>query len=219
MRVLLDGTSRAAVDLPGLGRELLEGVEVEASPGFDAWLLGGRRRLHAVAGGVLREGALRAIAGGNVRDAVDLATRLVGTDPLDEDAHVLLVRAFAATGDEVAVERQLNASADLFRRELGTEIGPELYQAARIDTAGPSPSRPSRASMQALVESGNAAVLAGAVDAGLDDLRSAAVLTRDADATDLEADRILRARFGARARRERAGRGGIGRAAPGDRAL
>ena len=38
--VLLEGTSAAAVELPGLGRELLEGINVEASPGFDAWLLG-----------------------------------------------------------------------------------------------------------------------------------------------------------------------------------
>ena len=85
---------------------------------------------------------LRRLAAGNARDAVDLATRLVSTDPLDEDAHVLLVRAFAATGDEIAVERQLEASADLFRREFGSELGPELYEAARMDTVAASPGRP-----------------------------------------------------------------------------
>lgn len=188
VRVLLDGTSAAAIELPGLGRELLENIEVEASPGFDAWMLGERRRLHAVAGAVLREGALRALAAGNAREAVELATRLVSTDPLDEDAHVLLVRAFAATGDEIAVERQLTASADLFRRELGNDLGPELYEAARMDTAVPSPSRPiGRASMRALVESGNAAVLAGAVDVGLRDLRAAADAARVANDTEQEA--------------------------------
>ena len=184
VRVLLDGTSAAAIELPGLGRELLENVEVEASPGFDAWMLGERRRLHALAGAVLREGALRTLAAGNAREAVELATRLVSTDPLDEDAHVLLVRAFAATGDEIAVERQLTASADLFRRELGNDLGPELYEAARMDAAVPSPSRPiGRASMRALVESGNAAVLAGAVDVGLHDLRAAADAAREANDT------------------------------------
>ena len=185
VRVLLDGTSAAAIELPGLGRELLENVEIEASPGFDAWMLGERRRLHAVAGAVLREGALRRLAAGNARDAVELATRLVSTDPLDEDAHVLLVRAFAATGDEIAVQRQLEASADLFRREFGSELGPELYEAARMDTVAGSPGRlAGPASIQALVESGNAAVLAGAVDAGLHDLRAAANEARDVgDAT------------------------------------
>ena len=81
---------------------------------------------------MLREGALRALAAGNAGRAVDLATRLVGVDPLSEDAHVLLVRAFAATGDEVAVQRQLDTSVDLFRRELGEDLGPELLAAARI---------------------------------------------------------------------------------------
>jgi DNA-binding SARP family transcriptional activator len=188
VRVLLDGTATAAIELPGLGRELLENVEVEASPGFDAWMLGERRRLHAVAGAVLREGALRTLAAGNAREAVQLATRLVSTDPLDEDAHVLLVRAFAATGDEIAVERQLTASADLFRHELGSDLGPELYEAARMDAVAPSPNRPTgRGSMRALVESGNAAVLAGALDVGLRDLHTAANAARDANDTGQEA--------------------------------
>ena len=70
VHVLQAGTSAEAVALPGLGRELLEGVRVEASPGFAAWLLGERRRLQSIGGAVLREGALRAIAAGNVRAAV-----------------------------------------------------------------------------------------------------------------------------------------------------
>ncbi|MFB3739869.1 MAG: BTAD domain-containing putative transcriptional regulator, partial [Candidatus Velamenicoccus archaeovorus] len=97
--VLMGGTSLEAVELPGLGRELLEGVEIDASPGFSAWLLGERRRLQGLSHAVLREGALRALASGDASKAVELATRLVGMDPLDEDAHVLLIRAFAGTGD------------------------------------------------------------------------------------------------------------------------
>ena len=116
--VLMAGTSFEAVELPGLGRELLEGVDVDASAGFTAWLLGERRRLQALGEAVLREGALRALAAGNARTAVELATRMVAADALNEDAHVLLIRAFAGTGDRIAVERQLAASIDLFRREL-----------------------------------------------------------------------------------------------------
>ncbi len=40
VHVLMGGTSREAVELPGLGRELLEGMDIDASPGFSAWLLG-----------------------------------------------------------------------------------------------------------------------------------------------------------------------------------
>ena len=124
VHVLQHGTAGAAAELPGLDRELIEGVSVDGSPGFTAWLLGERRRLRSLGGAVLREAALRALAADRGREAVELATRLVGTDPLSEDAHVLLVRAFAATGDEVAVEAQLHTSVDLFRRELGTDSPP-----------------------------------------------------------------------------------------------
>ncbi len=189
VHVLQAGTSADAVALPGLGRELLEGVRVEASAGFAAWLLGERRRLQSIGGAVLREGALRALAAGNERSAVELATRLVGADPLDEDAHVLLVRAFAATGDESAVQDQLTASAELFRVELGEDIAPALYAAARIGSAPPHAPGDTRAAAQAHLESGEAALGAGALDVGLEELRVAV----DAAAGDpaLEATMLL----------------------------
>ena len=92
---------------------------------------------------------LRALASGNARTAVELATRLVAADPLNEDAHVLLVRAFAGTGDEVAVERQLAASIDLFRRELGVEPGPgarrgRARSSAERTSPAPASGRPAR---------------------------------------------------------------------------
>jgi DNA-binding SARP family transcriptional activator/tetratricopeptide (TPR) repeat protein len=190
--VLQEGTSGAAIELPGLGRELLEGVDVEASPGFSAWILGERRRLRTLSGAVLREGALRAIADDDPRRAVELATRLVGSEPLSEDAHVLLVRAFAATGDEEAVQRQLTASIDLFRRELGSELAPELYEAARMEAAGPiSPRASTPAGVQALLESGQAAVDAGAVDVGIAGLRDAVHAARGVEEPRLEAAALV----------------------------
>ena len=192
VHVLLGGSSAVAVELPGLGRELIEGMNVEASPGFTAWLLGERRRLLALSGAVLREGALRALASGDARRAVELATRLVGAEPLNEDAHVLLIRAFAATGDEVAVERQLSATSDLFRRELGVALGPEVYEAARIEPDRAAPSTAGgRASLRALLESGEAAVSAGAVDVGVGSLRAAAAGARSAADTATEAMALL----------------------------
>lgn len=192
VHVLMAGTSREAVELPGLGRELLEGMDIEASPGFAAWLLGERRRLQALGEAVLREAALRALASGNARAAVELATRLVAAGPLNEDAHVLLIRAFAGTGDEVAIERQLSASLDLFRRELGVEPGPELAEAARIETNRPPPGvGRGRAALQALLESGEAAVSAGAIEAGVEGLRNAVAGSLEAGDTTLEAAALL----------------------------
>ncbi|MFL5797279.1 MAG: tetratricopeptide repeat protein [Actinomycetota bacterium] len=192
VHVLMAGTSREAVELPGLGRELLEGMDIEASPGFTAWLLGERRRLQALGGAVLREGALRALASGNGHAAVQLATRLVAADPLDEDAHVLLIRAFAGAGDRVAVERQLTASVELFRRELGVEPGPELAEAARPDvTRRGAGAIPGRAALQALLESGEAAVGAGAIEAGLERFRDAVAGSGEAGETTLEAEALF----------------------------
>ena len=189
VHVLLRGTSSEAVELAGLGRELLEGIHVEASPGFAAWLLGERRRLQSLSGAVLREGALRALAVGDAASAVGLATRLVGADPLDEDAHALLVRAFAATGDEVAVQDQLTASVDLFRRELGLDIAPALYAASR-PPAAPAPDE-AHLSVQALRESGEAALDAGVVEAGLEELhRAVAAAAAGGDAA-AEAEALL----------------------------
>jgi DNA-binding SARP family transcriptional activator len=188
VHVLLGGTSFEALELQGLGRELLEGVVIDASPGFDAWLLGERRRLQRLSGSVLREGALRALASGNARAAVELATRLIAADPLNEDAHILLVRAFAGTGDAVAVDRQLSASIDVIRRELGVEPGPELVEAARLDVSPPaSSSGGSRAALQALVESGEAAVSAGATEAGVETLRAAVAGCHETGEAALEA--------------------------------
>ena len=192
VQVLMGGTSGEAVELPGLGRELLEGMEVDASPGFTAWLLGERRHLQGLSEAVLREGALRALASGNERTAVELATRLVAADPLNEDAHVLLVRAFAASGDEVAVERQLSASLDLFRRELGVEPGPELAEAGAIATSRPSVGvGGGRAALQALLESGEAAVDAGAIEAGIESLRNAAAAAHASGDTEIETVALL----------------------------
>jgi len=186
--VLKAGTSLEAVELPGLGRELLEGVDVDASAGFTAWLLGERRRLQALGEAVLREGALRALASGNARKAVELATRMVASDALNEDAHVLLIRAFAGAGDRVAAERQLAASIDLFRRELGVEPGPALAEAAVIEPARASASvRDGRPALLALIESGAAAVNAGAIEAGVQNLRDAVAGSREARETEVEA--------------------------------
>jgi DNA-binding SARP family transcriptional activator len=192
VQVLMAGTSLEAVELPGLGRELLEGVDIEASPGFAAWLLGERRRLAGLGEAVLREGALRALASGNARTAVDLATRLVAAAPLDEDAHALLIRAFADTGDAIAVQRQLAASIDLFRRELGVEPGPDLAEAARMDApAAHTDGGGGRAALRALLESGEAAVSAGAAQSGVDSLRSAVAGSGAAGDRALEAAALL----------------------------
>jgi hypothetical protein len=127
-----------------------------------------------------------------VRDGVVYAPpkgkKVWAADALNEDAHVLLIRAFAGTGDRIAAERQLAASIDLFRRELDIEPGPELAEAAVIEPGRASPSvGAGRPALQALIESGEAAVNAGAIEAGLANLRDAVAGSREASETQREA--------------------------------
>lgn len=168
------GTWVEAAQVPGLGRELLEGMQFSSSPSFEAWLLNERRHVKASAEAVLREAAMFRIAAGDAEGAIDHAARLVASDPLDETYQALLIRAYAAAGDRDAAARQLTACVELFRKELGVEPGPNVTSAADVSfastTTGPLGGRPA---LRAQLEAGEAAIKAGALDAGIESLRRA----------------------------------------------
>lgn len=167
---------RRALDLPGLGCDLLEGMTPGSCPGFEAWLLAERRRLAAAAQDVLREAARARLAAGDGMRTVELASRLVASDPLDEDAQELLIRGYVAGGQAGAAEEQRDVCVALFRRELGTTPGIGVLHAA-----DPQPSRhrefpdrlPSRATTLARLETGLSGAHAGAFDTSIDLLREA----------------------------------------------
>ena len=154
--------------MPGLERELLEGMSFASSPSLDVWLATERRHLQATAEAVLREAALARLAAGAAGEAADLAGRLVRLDPLDENFQALLVRSLAAAGDGVGAARQAAACTELFLRELGVQPGATLNAALHTVTAAPT-ARPStgRAGAIAQLEAGEAAIGAGVLDAGL----------------------------------------------------
>ena len=95
---LLRGSPQEAVELPGLGRELLDGMDFGTLPGFDSWLLNERRRLLGAAEGALHDAALDLLAAGEPPRAVPLATRLVELNALDENFQELLIRSYAESG-------------------------------------------------------------------------------------------------------------------------
>lgn len=178
--VLMRGRSAEGVQLSGLGRELLEGLDFPSSPSFDVWLQAERRRMQATSQAVLHEAALGRLAVRASKDAVELAGRLLALDPLDENAQVLLVRCLAAAGDGVGAARQVVACRELFQRELGVVPGPALAEALHTVTAT-AVARPAagRAGALAQIEAGEAAIGAGVLEAGLQCLRRAVT---DADA-------------------------------------
>lgn len=185
IKAVTAGTWRQAVDVPGLEHELLEGMAFSSSPAFEVWLLTERRRLAGAAEDVLREAARAKLAAGDSGRAIDLAGRLLAVNALDEDAQELLIRAYAAAGDRVAAERQRDACVALFRRELGTEPGEAVLQAADVTRADARGQRPAtRAGIGARLEAGLAAMDAGAFDAAIGSLRMAvaeAHATEDAE--------------------------------------
>ncbi|HWH32521.1 MAG TPA: BTAD domain-containing putative transcriptional regulator [Egibacteraceae bacterium] len=193
--VLTRGGWVEALDLPGLGQDLLEGLGFAAAPGFELWLASERRRLNGAAAAVLHEAALNRLARSEAAEAAGYAARLVALDQFDENAHVVLVRCLRAAGDFAGAERQVDACTELFTRELGVAPSSALRDAAAAAASG-EPGTVGRAAVLAHLDAGEAAIRAGALDAGLAALRRAVVGARAADEPDLLA-RVLVALGGA----------------------
>lgn len=174
VRVLSSGTWLEALAVPGLGAELLEGLSFPGCAAFECWLLNERRHLQAASEAVLREAALVRLVTGEEESAVNLAARLVALNPLDETYQELLIRSLAVSGDRPAASRQLAACIALFRAELGVEPGPGVLRAVEATgssfTAAPATGRQAA---RAQLEAGQAAIDAGALEAGLQCLRRA----------------------------------------------
>ncbi|MGV3572270.1 MAG: BTAD domain-containing putative transcriptional regulator [Ramlibacter sp.] len=174
IRLLAAGARSPALQLPALGRELLEGIRVDHAPALATWLDCERRRYASLAEALLREECLSLLARGAAPEAALLAARLVQLNPLDEAHHTVLVRSLASAGDGIAAARQVAACRELFRRELGIEPSGALHAAARTSTARPvAPAVSGPAAVRAQVEAGEAAMRAGAIDAGVECLRRA----------------------------------------------
>ncbi|WP_439608994.1 BTAD domain-containing putative transcriptional regulator [Hydrogenophaga sp.] len=187
--VLAQGRWQEGLGLPGLGGELLEGQHFSGCAAFQVWLDGQRRHAGALTSALLREASLAKLAAGNASDAVAVARRLLVLDPLDENAHVLLVRCLGAAGDGIEAARQAAACRKLLQQELGVTPGAALDEALATATAMPTHAAVAgRGAVRALLEAGEAALRAGAVDAGLQCLRRAIA---DADAL---CDPLLRKR-------------------------
>src|SRR5918994_678359 len=84
VRALTAGTWMQAIDIPGLGRELLEGMTFSACPGFEAWLLASRRHLAGAAESVLREAARARLSAGGGGPAGGVAKWPAAPDPPPE---------------------------------------------------------------------------------------------------------------------------------------
>jgi Bacterial transcriptional activator domain len=170
-----------AVAIPGLGHELLDGMAFRSSPGFEMWLENERRHIAGTTSAVLHQAALAQLARGEVVEAVQHASELVRLNPYDENAHVLLIRCLRAACDLEGAATQVQACTDVFRRDFGIDPTSSLRAAASANEL-PAEARVSgSAAALAQVEAGEAALAAGAVEAGLQRLRGAVAAARNVD--------------------------------------
>jgi len=182
-----------AVQVPALGQDLLEGIDVQAGAAFESWLRAERRHAASVSTAVLREAATARLAMGWPDQALALATRLVALDEFDEEANILMIRTYLAIGAEQRAREHLDSAAARIREELGTDPSPALMFA--IDNAAQFPPSPSwvqgSVAGESLITAGEAAVSAGVFDAGLEILRRGVVVAHEAGDAELEARALI----------------------------
>jgi len=177
--VLTHGSWSDAVSLPGLGRELLENLNPRGAAGFETWLLSERRRIAAASEAILHEAAVASVSGGRVDKALDLAVRCLQLNPLDENNQALVIRLHRRRGDVRGAQAQYESCVTLLREELGIRPGVAVESALREEMPSRVPTA-NRASIEAILEAGSAAVAAGAGESGLASMRTAVQLADDA---------------------------------------
>lgn len=154
--------------------EFLEGIDPSASGEFSTWLLVAREQISTQLHESFRRLSIEALSVGNAAAAIRYSERAIRTRPLDESGHVLLVKALAQSGNMDAAALHIEATEREFERHIGEKPSRALRAAARKNVADPPKGISQAAVIDSLLKSGTAALAAGAVDAGLDNLRQAA---------------------------------------------
>ena len=122
----------------------MPGFNLRDAPDFEEWQFLEAEALSRELAEVLTRLATGLIAGGDYAAAAVHARRLRALDPLNEEAHRLLMRLYAYGGDQAAALRQYRECVRILDQDLG--VGPlpettELYQAIRENRVTPPVAR------------------------------------------------------------------------------
>jgi DNA-binding SARP family transcriptional activator len=162
--------------------EFLEGIEPRCSLELSTWLLVERESIASAMEELIRDRTLRALSAGDNRSAIRLAELGVRRSPFDESAHILLVKSLTDAGRHTSAYEHIDSVEKTFIAELGERPSAALWSAARRTIAAPPAGVRPQAVVKSQMESGLAALAAGATDAGIDCLRrSVAAAERVAD--------------------------------------
>jgi tetratricopeptide (TPR) repeat protein len=123
---------------------------------------------------MLREAALVRLGSGDPRGAAEVAAQLVPLNPLDEGFQALLIRSLVLAGEHDSAKQQFGACVALFRKELGVEPGPDVIAATEASTEPAAALTHSGTGVaRAQLDAGQAAIVAGDIELGLQRLRAA----------------------------------------------
>jgi DNA-binding transcriptional activator of the SARP family len=112
--------------------DFLQGFSLSECPEFEEWAFFRREALRSLLIQALERLAETKAERSVPRSAVLYASRLVALDPLSESAHRHLIRAYLASGDRAAAERQYQACRALLAEELGVPVDPETTRLLAI---------------------------------------------------------------------------------------
>jgi DNA-binding SARP family transcriptional activator len=124
--------------------DLLEGFQLKEE-GFEFWIRAERERYR----GLMIDGLVRLVGQHeqekDIEAVMKFAARLLTLDPLNENAHRSLMRAYAAQGRHHAALKQFETCRDILDRELHIEPQPEtlaLYAKLRAERRSKSENAP-----------------------------------------------------------------------------
>lgn len=118
--------------------DFLAGFSLRDSVAFDEWQFAQRQALSDELGVALAALTRCRILVGDLREAIVVGRRWLGLDPLNEQAHRILMRLYGWTGQQTAVIRQYDECVRTLERELGAaplDATTRLYEAIRAHRA------------------------------------------------------------------------------------
>ncbi len=105
--------------------QLIDGLFIH-DDSFETWLRNARERFNDIAIDVNRRVVELETGAGRI----EAAKRLVGLDPLREDSHRALMRAYAMQGEVALARKQYNNLKEMLQRELSTKLSAETERLA-----------------------------------------------------------------------------------------
>src|SRR6266545_5052605 len=104
--------------------DLLDGFELPGAPLFDDWLVARRATSRAAMLALMDQAVRRARDGGDAAAGVEVARRLIGLEPLHEEAQRALMWFLAKRGQRGAALAQFETCRYVLREELAAEPSP-----------------------------------------------------------------------------------------------